>query len=721
MLPATSYLHIVRDTLVSMIPGASYNGLDVEFENVKFMRATLLTSEVKLTIVIHIGSGQFEITEGSTAIVSGVVRAVKDPKPLTKFPSTQSEYPMLDGRSFYKELSLRGYNYDGIFQSVTEAHADGSSGKIKWVDNNWPAFMDCLLQINILAIDSRSLYVPISIRKVRINSQEHMAAVAKLDPENPVFESRMSKELEIVSAGGIEISGMTASSVARKKFSGTEVLESYQFFPLDYSSETHSIDDVAGTCIQLMLENLTRWKVKAVELIRDDENHEPILPKFDGILAKTPMVNAEAILMSNIDYADVTSVKNTNLKTQTGCTFIIAKDCIQNLQLCQDAHASLNDDGFLVSRESLGLKWVNVVVPVGFHLISLLRTADESLAIFKRKQAQGETPEVIEVSSTDMQFQWLSRLQAAMKTKPVLLVAQSDQFSGLLGLVNCIRKEPDGTGVRCVIVNDRDAPRFALDSPFYTTQLRLGLATNVYRNGAWGTYRHLQLRQDTEELPRDGHYFVNMLRLGDLTSFVWQTGALDGIQSKSLVNVQFSSINFKDVMMATGRLPPEVVGSGRMNQQCLLGFEYSGVTLKGDRVMGMAQLGAMATQVESLEHLTWKVPKWMSLREAATIPTVYVTVYYALLLHHPIRRGQSILIHAGSGGIGLAAIRVALAYGLEIFTTVSTPEKKSFIMNLFPKLKGNSTSFAAHSRQLNHCFIFQRRTLAILGIAPSRR
>jgi fatty acid synthase len=61
--------------------------------------------------------------------------------------------------------------------------------------------------------------------------------------------------------------------------------------------------------------------------------------------------------------------------------------------------------------------------------------------------------------------------------------------------------------------------------------------------------------------------------------------------------------------------------------------------------------------------------------------------------------GRTILIHAGSGGVGLAAIRVAFAYGLEVFTTVSTEEKKKFLLQEFPQLKeeniGNSrdTSF----------------------------
>lgn len=53
-----------------------------------------------------------------------------------------------------------------------------------------------------------------------------------------------------------------------------------------------------------------------------------------------------------------------------------------------------------------------------------------------------------------------------------------------------------------------------------------------------------------------------------------------------------------------------------------------------------------------------------------------------------IQRGESILIHAGSGGVGQAAINVALHYGCEVFTTVGTAEKRSFIKKLFPQLKG---------------------------------
>ena len=97
--------------------------------------------------------------------------------------------------------------------------------------------------------------------------------------------------------------------------------------------------------------------------------------------------------------------------------------------------------------------------------------------------------------------------------------------------------------------------------------------------------------------------------------------------------------------------------------------------------------------------MLFNCPDDWTLAEAATIPAVYGTVYAAFFLSIKIIQGKSILIHAGSGGVGLAAIRVAFAYGLKVFTTVSTTEKKNYLLKEFPQLKeqniGNSrdTSF----------------------------
>lgn len=58
-----------------------------------------------------------------------------------------------------------------------------------------------------------------------------------------------------------------------------------------------------------------------------------------------------------------------------------------------------------------------------------------------------------------------------------------------------------------------------------------------------------------------------------------------------------------------------------------------------------------------------------------------------MILRGNIRKGESILIHAGSGGIGMAAISIALSMNCQVFTTVSTDEKRKYLKKVFPELK----------------------------------
>lgn len=84
--------------------------------------------------------------------------------------------------------------------------------------------------------------------------------------------------------------------------------------------------------------------------------------------------------------------------------------------------------------------------------------------------------------------------------------------------------------------------------------------------------------------------------------------------------------------------------------------------------------------------LCWNVPDNWSLEDAATVPCVYVMCYYALYVSGEMKKGDKILIHSGTGGIGQAAIHLALQKGCEVFTTVGTPEKRKFIQEMFPSI-----------------------------------
>lgn len=193
---------------------------------------------------------------------------------------------------------------------------------------------------------------------------------------------------------------------------------------------------------------------------------------------------------------------------------------------------------------------------------------------------------------------------------------------------------------------------------------------------------------DDTPKPRADHVYGNAIQRGDLSSLRWFEGPVNPKDCK--IKVAYSSINFRDVMLATGRLAVELYGTNRMDQSCVLGFEYSGINVEtGRRIMSMVLKGGVASYVEKPSRLIWDIPEHWTLKEAATVPVVYITVYYAFFMSTDIRKGKTILIHAGTGGIGLAAIRVALAYNMEVYTTCSTAQKKEFLLDTFPQLKGN--------------------------------
>lgn len=94
------------------------------------------------------------------------------------------------------------------------------------------------------------------------------------------------------------------------------------------------------------------------------------------------------------------------------------------------------------------------------------------------------------------------------------------------------------------------------------------------------------MTQDIQQIPRNDHCYGNVLQRGDLSTLSWLEGPVDARKEQDIVNVQYASINFRDVMLATGRLSAEVIGTNRLEQECILGFEFSGVNKKSERVMG---------------------------------------------------------------------------------------------------------------------------------------
>ncbi|XP_058840211.1 fatty acid synthase-like [Topomyia yanbarensis] len=683
LFPATGYLSLVWE-LLTYLGQREMTDCPVQFDNVEFLRATSIaqTQSVTLTVSLQRATGRFEVLEGDTAVVVGYGRQLDDNYEHFTAQETPSSATILASRDFYKELRLRGYQYRQLFRSVLEARSDGSVAKIQW-NGNWVAFLDSMIQVGVIGIDTRLLMVPTMIESVTICPKYHLSLISRNTEDRDYFISSTCRLTNVITSGGVRISRPRAHIVNRRNPPGIPILEAYRFVPY-ISAEKVSALEAVRMCVQLAVENAPSLSMLATELYQDGS--APFLPLFAEAMAGIPLIQPTLTLLSSaeMEIPNVT-VKNEKLGGQTNLQFLISHDQLDNADFLKDALTSLAVTGYLVIRS----KCETLKLPPQLIKIASFEI-DEDQTIFVLQQTSSvvkESPAVIRVKSDDTSFNWLQELKDAIKIRPVLVYSQNDPSSGIIGLVNCIRKELKPHSIICVLIDDPSAPPFDLSHPFYKQQICLNLAINVYRNGAWGSQRHALLDLQPRTVPVSNHCYANCMNRSDLSSMAWFTGAMNASPVKGeLVRVVYSALNFRDVMLATGRITSDAFNVNRLELECLLGNEYSGVTVNGRRVMGVVPCGAMSTLIECDPQMTWTIPDHWSLEDAATVPLVYGTVYTALFISSHIRAGKSILIHAGSGGVGLAAIQVCLANGLEVFTTVSTAEKKQFLLERYPRL-----------------------------------
>ena len=148
------------------------------------------------------------------------------------------------------------------------------------------------------------------------------------------------------------------------------------------------------------------------------------------------------------------------------------------------------------------------------------------------------------------------------------------------------------------------------------------------------------------------------------------------------IGVEASGLNFRDVLNAIGMSPGESMPlggecAGRVSR---FGTDVSGFAV-GDRVMAFAA-GSFASRVVVDARRVIAVPRGTTMREAAGMPVAFLTAMFALNTLACLRAGERVLVHAGAGGVGMAAIQVALRAGAEVFATAGTPAKRKLLTDL---------------------------------------
>lgn len=145
------------------------------------------------------------------------------------------------------------------------------------------------------------------------------------------------------------------------------------------------------------------------------------------------------------------------------------------------------------------------------------------------------------------------------------------------------------------------------------------------------------------------------------------------------IDVKAVGCNFFDILIAQGKYqvrPPRPFSPGGEVAGVIraIGADVSGLQV-GDRVFAMLGWGGYASVALAPAATVVRMPDAMSFEHGAAFGVVYQTSYFGLVYRAALQAGETLLVHAAAGGVGLAAVQIGVALGARVLATASTTAK----------------------------------------------
>ena len=199
-------------------------------------------------------------------------------------------------------------------------------------------------------------------------------------------------------------------------------------------------------------------------------------------------------------------------------------------------------------------------------------------------------------------------------------------------------------------------------------------------------------------VPRGDAYRVEFSIAGNLDRLQLRTFSRTAPGPNEVeIEVGATGLNFSDVLKVMGLYPGLSGGVVPMGIECGGRIAAVGPNVTdykiGDPVVAIAPF-CFASHAMTNTAVVVPKPAHLSDEEAATVPIAFLTAYYGLVDLARIQPGERVLIHAGAGGVGLAAVQICQRYGAEVFATAGSDAKRDFLRSLGVKHVFDSRSLA---------------------------
>ncbi|XP_060836830.1 fatty acid synthase-like isoform X2 [Rhopalosiphum padi] len=688
LYPAAGYLTLVWKAFAKQ-QGKWFEDVPVVFQNIKFLRPTVLNTEgsIKFDINIFHGSGDFELLEGGSLTVSGRVKLLNQSfeKNQIEHLSTLSDKMELNSDDFYKELRLRGYQYKDAFLGFVEANSEGSRGKLAW-NGNWVSFIDTLLQFELISITTRELRLPTYIKEIVIDPVYHKQVTERSSNPKEVNHFGYAKTTQ---SGGVTIFNLKVTPAPLKKNAQLPAtLERHYFVPFVYKSNELSTYEVLYSLIGLFMENIGVHHVKSVEIHNNNLLATQIVQIIEAeanfyvdytVLSNNP-VNVEQSKLLSLDI-NVVEFYIENSSLSDGYHLIVADDIHFDAALLGKISAALSPRGFILLVENISAPASTTLKSLNLQIVTVIENNDKKYFLLKKLSPKYQ---YTALKIEDEQFLWVESLKKKLadingcSNKKVILYSDKN-INGVLGLSKCLVEEYNGeeNPIRCILTEP--GKQYTLKD--FASLLENDLFFNVERNGVWGSYRHLPIDVKIDSNVQTTEAKVSVQSKGDLTTLQWVQSSkyFNSTDTSGSITIAYAGVNNVDL-------------SAVSSMKTEFGVEFSGTKTNGQKVMGLVKTGVLSTTVNESNAILWDVPESWTLKQAATVPYSYFVATYALIHKGNLSESKNVLVFASENSINYAAISIALSLKCKVFIVAETNEQLDAIKLIYPEVSQVSTT-----------------------------
>lgn len=550
-VPAARYLLLAWKTLAEFY-GEPHSKVPVAFSDITFHESLWNHQKdpdapMEVNTLVSPISGHFEITEGQNLLVTGNLRRQVDGISLTPElssstkalptdpPSSLHGITRLTQQDIYKELSLKGYCFGQQFQTLAQASLNISKCQTQPGMASWFHALDAPFQAALLSGSGFSR--PASIESVLIDP---LLLDKPEEAGTHQLKLRCNPQAGEYTAHCVSVKGLQLLPRERKPHDLRPQIEKYAFQPYLATAPIaeNVVSDQLRYMIDVVIENTGKKEVSLLQVVSGDADwsltslvsetvksrsmrrvsHNVVLAgeaasKPEGLTLSGDISHVESLgsttpadVRHNMVVADTVNLKSMLttgttrlLKTVLPGGFLLLKKTLPTEGTAESAqdgsHARLEER---LSRELNDLNFCHVATRLYQHE----KTNSKGALLLYRQLDRPEIPDsevaFVHIEAAARQFAWIPELQNLLSRsrdgptmKRIYCISEVDSAtpSGLVGMINCLRLEPNGDRLRCLYLIDEKWESFRSGAAWREVR-RMDLVMTVVKGGEIGSFRH---------------------------------------------------------------------------------------------------------------------------------------------------------------------------------------------------------------------------------------